>query len=346
MKPVLMTKDDYNYFIKDKDWACFPSPFDPKDYPFRWFYRGAELPEVVNYEPYMRLRWQGKFGTCVAFSSIHIRNLHETMQGDLPQGGLSPLYLYVRCKDKDGIPDKEGTYPRVAMGVMKNEGICPESMMPYSMLTDINVLPEINPNAVTEAGKFKIRTYAKVESVEEIKQALAEQGPVMLAAIITASFYQVDENGYIPAPNGPILGGHAITVCGYDEKRQAFRIANSWEGWGQDGFAWLPYELFEYKTEDGFYHFIVEAWTLVDLEWTPDEDDFIDNIISKDVVFQIGNKTYWVNGNPIEMDVAPEIKDGRTMLPLRYCVNGIGKLIDKPIIVDWKAEEKKVILKV
>jgi len=346
MKPFIFSASDYKEFIKDKDWPCFPSPFDPKDYPFRWFYRGAELPEAVNYEPYMRLRWQGKFGTCVAFASIHVRNLHETKQGDLPQGGLSPLYLYVRCKDKDGIPDKEGTFPRVAMAVMQGEGTCPETLMPYDMLKDINVLPEVNPNFVKEANKFKIKTYARVESIEEIKQALVEQGPVLIGILVTESFMKVGADGIVPAPKGYWLGGHALVICGYDERRKAFRIANSWDDWGQNGFAWMPYEVFEWETTDTKIPFVMEAWTLVDIEWQPDKDDYIKDILSKEVVFQIGNKTYWVNGNPIQMDVAPEIKDGRTMLPLRFCAEGIGKLLDKPIIIDWKAEEKKVILKV
>lgn len=48
-------------------------------------------------------------------------------------------------------------------------------------------------------------------------------------------------------------GWHAICLCGYDNKRQAFRIKNSWKfwnpttgqsdkPWADDGFAWLSYD--------------------------------------------------------------------------------------------------------
>jgi outer membrane protein TolC len=45
---------------------------------------------------------------------------------------------------------------------------------------------------------------------------------------------------------------------------------------------------------------------------------------STKVVFTIGSTTYTVNGAAKTMDVAPEITNGRTMLPARYAAEGLG----------------------
>ena len=44
----------------------------------------------------------------------------------------------------------------------------------------------------------------------------------------------------------------------------------------------------------------------------------------KVVQVKIGSTTMLVNGVAVTMDVAPEIKDGRTMLPLRFLGNAFG----------------------
>lgn len=50
-------------------------------------------------------------------------------------------------------------------------------------------------------------------------------------------------------------------------------------------------------------------------------------------VFTIGQASYTVGGQPVTMDVAPYIKDGRTMIPLRYAANAVG-VADKNILWD------------
>jgi hypothetical protein len=53
----------------------------------------------------------------------------------------------------------------------------------------------------------------------------------------------------------------------------------------------------------------------------------------------IGSKTMLVNGVTINMDVAPEIADGRTMLPIRWMGQALGATID------WDAETRSVTVK-
>ena len=44
-------------------------------------------------------------------------------------------------------------------------------------------------------------------------------------------------------PHGPRTTGHAMTAVGYDERRQAFLVQNSWgDRWAGNGFGWIGYD--------------------------------------------------------------------------------------------------------
>jgi hypothetical protein len=58
----------------------------------------------------------------------------------------------------------------------------------------------------------------------------------------------------------------------------------------------------------------------------------------KTVVLVIGSKTAKVNGADVAMDVAPEIVNGRTMLPARYVAEGLG------FSVGWNAALQQVVI--
>jgi len=58
----------------------------------------------------------------------------------------------------------------------------------------------------------------------------------------------------------------------------------------------------------------------------------------KNVVLVIGSKTAKVNGADVAMDVAPEITNGRTMLPARYVAEGLG------YSVGWNAALQQVVI--
>lgn len=58
--------------------------------------------------------------------------------------------------------------------------------------------------------------------------------------------------------------------------------------------------------------------------------------------FWIGDTTYEVNGEKRSMDIAPYIKDGRTLLPLRYAAYAVG-LTEKD--VQWDQAARKVTIK-
>lgn len=89
------------------------------------------------------------------------------------------------------------------------------------------------------------------------------------------SFDKSDVKGGIPYPadNESAQWGHAIAAFGYDDKMKiknltnnktttgALLIRNSWgEGWGENGYGWLPYDYVINELATDF-------WSMISMEW-------------------------------------------------------------------------------
>jgi C1A family cysteine protease len=325
--------------------GALPSPPDYRDYKYNQLVPqliGAQIPGEVDYRPNLPPVWnQGQFGTCVAAASCwSLKAYHEMVQGDFPGGGLSVAYLYAMCKQYDGIQDQPGTYPRVALKIMREYGVCTEQELPYSWLTSDRNVPAPPASLVPSADKYKIKTYAQVcglgdktrdGAVYALKRAIFSEG-VVLAALLVCSNFLNPKDGMIPLPGGRVLGGHAVALVGYSEERQAFLLRNSWgEKWGDGGYAWLPYEWLTSKDTDFGYWHLFEAWTAVDVA-VPQA--------AKQIELTIGQKLATVDGIITLIDQEPIImaETGRTLVPLRFVIGNMGYL------VNYDAQTKKITL--
>ena len=320
---------------KRENWGMLPSPPDERDWPLSRIAMPVALPRSVRLDSLVyRIKDQAQFGTCVGKAVSSTAEAGYKHKQKLPEGGLSSLYIYVRCKQEDGIPNVEGTYPRVALKVVQKEGTAPEHKFPYSLLRDVFKLPTI-PDAAREAtGNYRVKAYARLWTLDEIKQALAAGKIVVAGILVTNSFVSWDGKGTIGVPEGTIYGGHAVVFCGYDDSRKAVRGLNSWgEKWGDKGFFWLSYDFFYWKSDIGMTGFM-EAWA-VEFEEVLQPPQKIE--------LWIGKNTAIVNGVEVPIDpdnskVVPTVIEGRTMLPARFIAEALGKK------VSWDAKERKVTI--
>ncbi|MGI5920505.1 MAG: C1 family peptidase [Syntrophomonadaceae bacterium] len=257
---------------------CIPSPYDPRDYKYLHLIGTlAEEPVTpVDYrEDLPPVFDQGPRGSCVAcVSTWTLKAYEEIKQGDYPEGGLSTSFLYAMCKKNDGIPFLEGTQPKVAVQILQKYGVCSEEVMPYSRLTELPapLVPDIPEQAMEAAAAFKIQTYAQLcspydisrnHTIAAMREALKREGPFMIALLVCENFVP-DKNYRLPFPAGEIQGGHAVGIVGDLPDHQCFILRNSWgTGWGENGYAYLPYEWITRKTDTGWAVF--EAWTTTDV---------------------------------------------------------------------------------
>jgi len=284
------------------------------------------------------IRNQGSYGTCVGHAAAAIKEWQETKNYGGRKIQMSPLFIYVECKKQDGIPSTEGTYPRVAMSVLQKLGVCKETAFPYSLMKDKFQLPSPSVEIYSEAKDFIIGSYARVQTLAEVKRAIYRDGPVLAGILVFENFLCPDKGGFIPIPKGQMLGGHAICVVGWDDNLKHgnytgfLRVRNSWgDNWGDKGYCWIPYDFFNGRLDIGMPYWM-ESWTSVDVILPPKQ--------AKTIVMWLNNQIALVDGDEVLLDSPPVInpKAGRTLIPLRFVAENMGYK------VEWDGLEKKITL--
>jgi C1A family cysteine protease len=281
------------------------SPIDERDFIYRSLVKIIELPESFDREAECSsVRNQGDNGFCYAFSGEAMKEQQEWKEYPDLKPIFSPLFLAKNCKDIDGIPEDEGSYIRSVMDVLFKIGICCESSYPYESYEKPLKFPIISDIILEEASKYKIKSYATCNSLEEIKTAIYNNG-LVLAGILVCSNFMYPENGFINNPEGSILGGHAITLIGWDDNlqhtykngktRKGFlKCKNSWgEEWGDSGYFYLPYDFYNGSSDTVAYFF--EAWSSIDIIHEPE--------VKKYWRVQIGSFVYLENANKLRLEI-------------------------------------------
>lgn len=149
-------------------------------------------------------------------------------------------------------------------------GFTTESVVPY----DVNALriadgPRFSPKSyAADAMGWVGSTENTPSTIEEVKQALVDHGPIVTTMWVDPSFlaYRAPAEGsedsdvYFDNLNGlglsPSGVNHAVQVVGWDDDRQAWHVKNSWgTNWGLNGYAWVSYN----QPNFGLQDFWVEA---------------------------------------------------------------------------------------
>ncbi len=212
------------------------------------------LPKKVDLSMYVPpVRSQGSIGSCAAWSTVYYaKTMQENMERrwDVTQEDhqFSPLFTYNQITG--GV--NKGTYIIDHMVMMEKQGVPPISIFPH--LNNLKAFPDEKVKAA--AVEYLSLSHKKLDEynrstgtwrvdINAVKTALAESLPVVVGFATYPNFYRY-RGGIYSKVSGTSKSGHAMCVVGYDDERHAFRIVNSWgDDWGEDGFMWMDYDLFE-----------------------------------------------------------------------------------------------------
>lgn len=204
--------------------GAIPSPPDPRDWPLA-LDTAAPLPARFVSTSMPPVGDQGNTGRCVAFSSRGLKQWEEFRDGHGVLD-LDAQWLYERAQAVDGIPlPHEGTTCRAALSVLLKQG------MPLA--------------GQAAHGQNRIAAYYAVPlTVDAIKRAVLQSGPVLIASTWFSSWFKPLRGGILPAPSGGVAGGHARIVFGWDDSVNggSLLVRNSWgPRWGVNGNSYDPY---------------------------------------------------------------------------------------------------------
>ena len=224
------------------------SPKDKRDFIFRL--STTTYPDILDYRPSLQnVRNQGKQGTCYAQAAACMKEWQEKKDNGFDEY-MSPQFFYNnRTNLYDANPDNDnGMYGRDVMKLLQSVGICRESSYPYGKIEEKTAIDKV---IYDEAKEYIIKSYARVESITNLKESLFKNGPCLVAFPV----YNYGSE-FWKGSGSSTYGGHAVTIVGYTE--DGFIIRNSWgTGWGNRGYS-------IYKYEDWGAHW--EIWTTIDYD--------------------------------------------------------------------------------
>lgn len=208
----------------------------------------ATLPTTLDWRNKDGANWvspllnQANCGSCVAFASIGVMETQMRIASGNPAYNisLSTENLFM-C---GGASCETGWMPTEAADFLQTSGVVDEACAPYTSGASGN---DVACSAVckeSEKRTYKITSFSEPTSyfkdVDAVKQAL-QNGPLVTTIMVYEDFMSYS-SGVYKHTTGKFLGGHAISIIGYDDTTQSFIIRNSWgPEWGESGFGHVSY---------------------------------------------------------------------------------------------------------
>jgi len=194
---------------------------------------------------------QGPIGSCTANAICHAFLIQ--LRRSIP---LSRLFEYYNSRFLSHSVGSEGAYLDDTFRALQQYGTCREKNWAY-IIAKQNVRP--TTFAFREAKMTRVLSWGVVSSIgggliANLKQVLIQNKPVVFGILVYSSFESpvVTTTGMVPVPNVQrerLLGGHAMTMVGFDDAKSAFLVINSWgKSWGckypgtqTRGYCYVPY---------------------------------------------------------------------------------------------------------
>lgn len=194
--------------------------------------RDLTLPATLDLRPnLLAVRDQGSQGSCVAESTACMKEWQEKIQVDLSEY-MSPQFIY---NNRSNYPS-EGMNCSEAMSIINTLGCCTDYVYPYGKEQPKADIPQ---TAFSNASNYKVKSYANVTTLTGVQTALNTNGP----CIIAFPAYNYSSQFWVKGSNDVLLGGHCVTIVGYD--KTGFTLRNSWgTSWNNGGYTTYPYSQF------------------------------------------------------------------------------------------------------
>jgi len=207
----------------------------------------APLPKKVDLRKGMpKVYNQGTLGSCTANAIGCAYQYDQIKQKSKDIIRPSRLFIYYNERKMEHHINRDSG-ASLASGIISvhTHGVCSEKDWPY-IISKFKVEPP--QHLYKNAQHHKTGKYKRIsQNLQQLKVGLNSGIPIVFGMLIFKSFEGpiVSRTGYVymPRKGEDCLGGHAVTICGYDDDERTFIVRNSWGNrWGDRGYFYLPYD--------------------------------------------------------------------------------------------------------
>jgi len=226
----------------------------------------APLPSSVNLAMPPVIYQGGAEGSCAAMAvgyytrSRAYYNATNATSYSYSTNIFSPEFLYnsVLALPNSGFTGDCGSGIGfvAALNFMQTNGICTFQSMPYDGYNGCTTLPNSQQN--TEALSYVIPSWYRVLStdIQQLKRTLFSGRAIAISISMDQNFVNAGP-GFIWKNPGPAVIAHAMSICGYDDSKNAFKVINSaGTSWGDAGYSWIDYSVLA-TTSVGYYSYVI-----------------------------------------------------------------------------------------
>jgi C1A family cysteine protease len=218
---------------------------EPSTVDFSTLDNSSQAPEVVDWRNRNGQNYvspvlnQGNCGSCVAFATVGTLETQMNITSVIP--ALNPKYSTEALFSCGGGRCDGGWYTSSAGRYVVSYGVPDEACAPYTMgATGKDVACRSACGDMDHRSQRAIRT-SNPSKIQDVKNAL-KKGPMITSMYVYEDFVNYG-SGVYKHTKGNGLGGHAISLIGFDDNKRAWIIRNSWGNeWGMDGFAYISYD--------------------------------------------------------------------------------------------------------
>lgn len=153
----------------------------------------------------------------------------------------SPAFVYNQLTE-DPKTCQNGTQIEDALNIVKKQGVATLGDFPYDGRS-CKKQPTDNIKAIAKRNVINQWRQVRHDTVS-IKRALYEGHPVIFGMHIENRFLALQADQiYLDRGSINPASGHAMVIVGYDDRRNAFKVFNSWgKDWSDQGLGWVDYK--------------------------------------------------------------------------------------------------------
>lgn len=180
---------------------------------------------------------QGSCGSCVAFGTAATIEATFRRQRNNPNLAinLSEAHLFYCYAKSKGFGCSTGWYPDQAMEFAK-QGVVDDACYPYTA-------GDQNCNLCSDWQNrlVKISNFQKLGDIAAMKEWLSTRGALSACFTVYQDFYSYT-GGVYKHVTGGVVGGHCVSIVGYDDNAGCWICKNSWgTGFGEQGYFRIGY---------------------------------------------------------------------------------------------------------